>query len=93
MTRFFVKPDGSYIGGFDGQGAAELAALLPPGAIEVPSAPKDARATWDGAKFIEPAPQPDRRAALLASLDAAINDAATPAKIKDAFTALKALNQ
>lgn len=45
MTRFFVKPDGSYIGGFDGAGAL---ALVPADAIEVPAPPEDARQVWNG---------------------------------------------
>lgn len=51
-TRFFVRPDGSYIGGFAGQTPEQLAALLPADAIEVPSAPDDARDTWDGVKWV-----------------------------------------
>lgn len=41
MTRYFVDEVGSYLGGFDG-------AEPPEGAIEVPTAPFDARLTWNG---------------------------------------------
>lgn len=40
MTKFFVKENGSYIGGFDG-------AEPPSGAIEISDAPDDARQIWD----------------------------------------------
>ena len=44
MTKFFVDSDGSYVGGFDGEGAV---ATVPDGAIEVPSAPDDQRQMWN----------------------------------------------
>lgn len=52
MTNYFVDASGLYLGGFDG-------AEPPPGAIEVPSAPQDARQTWvDGAWTSAPAVTP-----------------------------------
>jgi hypothetical protein len=53
-TKFFVKNDGAYIGGFDG--------VMPPaGSIEVPTAPSDARQVWDGEAWGEiPVAIPDR---------------------------------
>jgi hypothetical protein len=53
-TKFFVSVGGTYIGGFDG--------VVPPeGAIEVPTAPADARQVWDGEKWGEvPIVVPDR---------------------------------
>ena len=58
MTRFFVDADGQYIGGFDG-------ADPPPGAIEVPAPPDDARCKWDGSDWLPFSPPYDeaRRAA------------------------------
>lgn len=47
-ARFFVDAAGRYVGGFDG-------APPPAGAVEVPSAPDDARQVWDGAAW-GPAP-------------------------------------
>lgn len=44
MTKYFIDPVGSYLGGFDG-------AEPPKGAIEVPSAPEDARQKWAGGKW------------------------------------------
>lgn len=41
MTKYFVDHAGNYIGAFDG-------AEPPKGAIEVPSAPDDARQPWLG---------------------------------------------
>lgn len=55
MTKYFVNPaGGEYIGGFDG--------VEPPnGAVEVPTAPSDARQTWSGDKWgAVPAEIPDR---------------------------------
>lgn len=51
MTRYFRDTDGAYLGGFDG-------AEPPAGAIEVPAAPNDARATWNGSAWVEPPPPP-----------------------------------
>ena len=50
MTKFFVYPNGAYIGAFDG-------AEPPDGAVEVPTAPEDGRQTWDGEKWgaVQPA--------------------------------------
>lgn len=43
-AKFYVTSEGRYLGAYDG--------VLPPlGAIEVPSAPQDARQTWDGAEW------------------------------------------
>lgn len=50
MTKFFVDQSGNYIGGFDGNGVP-----VPQGAIEVPSAPADARQKWNGTSF-DPVP-------------------------------------
>jgi hypothetical protein len=91
-TRFFVKADGSYIGGFAGQTPEQLAAALPAGAIEVPSAPADARDTWNGVQFVPAAPLPDQQKALRDAIDAAAADAGTSAKLKDVLTALKAVH-
>lgn len=46
MTQYFVRPDGSYIGAFD-VAAADLPALLPAGAIQVPVAPVHAAQIWN----------------------------------------------
>lgn len=55
MTKFFVRPDGSYIGGFDG---ADALKLVPADAVEVPAPPDDARQTWNGAAWsAKPAPE------------------------------------
>lgn len=52
MTKFYVQNDGSYIGGFDG-------AEPPAGAIEVSSAPDDARQNYDfAANAWLPLPEP-----------------------------------
>jgi hypothetical protein len=48
-ARFYVDGAGAWLGGYDG-------APPPEGAIEVPAAPEDARATWDGAAWQAPAP-------------------------------------
>lgn len=48
-TQYYVNNGGAYLGGFAGN-----TFKVPAGAIEVPSAPKDARALWDGAKWNEP---------------------------------------
>lgn len=45
MTRFYVDEGGEYLGGFDG-------AEPPAGAIEVPSAPGDARQMWSGSEWV-----------------------------------------
>lgn len=52
MTKFYAREDGTYIGGFDG--------VEPPaGAIEVPSAPADARQMYDFAASVWlPGPAP-----------------------------------
>ncbi|WP_156936488.1 hypothetical protein [Mesorhizobium sp. LNJC384A00] len=44
MTQYFVDDAGAYLGGFDG-------AEPPEGALEVPSAPDDARQVWDGSQW------------------------------------------
>jgi hypothetical protein len=49
-TRYLVDSQGAYLGGFAG-------AALPPGAIEVPAAPADARQIWDGLAW-SPVPAP-----------------------------------
>lgn len=51
-TRYFVTAAGAYIGGFEGHTEEQLAAMLPARAREVPSAPADARDTWNGSKWI-----------------------------------------
>lgn len=45
--RFFVDASGNYLGSFDG-------AAPPPGAVEVPSAPVDARQKWTGSAWSAP---------------------------------------
>lgn len=49
MSKFYVDNSGIYLGGFEGN-----TFKVPVGAIEVPSAPRDARAWWDGTKWNEP---------------------------------------
>ncbi|RUX96141.1 MULTISPECIES: hypothetical protein [unclassified Mesorhizobium] len=49
MTRYFVDDNGGYLGGFDGEDIE-----LPESGIEVPTAPTDARQTWDGSAWSEP---------------------------------------
>lgn len=51
ITRYFVTGNGTYIGGYEG-------AEPPTGAIEVPTAPQDARQIWDGVAWgpIPPTP-------------------------------------
>lgn len=48
--KFYVNPEGRYIGGYDG-------ALPPDGSIEVPGPPEDPNDIWDGEKYI-PGPNP-----------------------------------
>lgn len=45
MTQFFVDQNGNYLGGFDGVDPPE-------GAIEVPTAPDDARQKWSGSAWL-----------------------------------------
>ncbi|WP_312809484.1 hypothetical protein [Agrobacterium cavarae] len=57
VPRFFVKPDGSYIGSYDGPDES-----LPPmfqGGVAVDVAPEDARQVWDGQKWLSVAPMPE----------------------------------
>lgn len=49
--KYFRVAD-QYIGAFD-DGSLNL---VPPGAVEVPSPPSDARAIWDGFQWVEPVP-------------------------------------
>jgi len=49
MTKFYIKNDGTYVGAFDGD-----TGKVPFDVTEVPSAPLNAKATWDGSKWIEP---------------------------------------
>jgi hypothetical protein len=54
MTKYYVDTDGTYLGGFDG-------AEPPDGAIEVTTAPQDARQIWsDGTWGAIPVTVPDR---------------------------------
>lgn len=48
-TKFFRAAGGAYLGAYAG-------AAPPDGAIEVASPPADARATWNGTGWTEPAP-------------------------------------
>ena len=48
-TKYYVDINGNYIGGYCG---AEALALVPKGAIEVPSAPNNALDTWNGTEWI-----------------------------------------
>lgn len=50
MTKYYRWADNTYVGGFDG-------VPPPPGAIEVPIAPSDARQVWTGANW-GPLPPP-----------------------------------
>lgn len=53
MTKYYTDPDGNYIGAFDG-------ADPPLGAIEVPTAPEDARQKFLGGEWSAvPEPVPD----------------------------------
>lgn len=56
MSKFFVRPDGSYVGAFDVPDD-DLAGLLPPGAVEVETPPADGRQVW-GFPGWSPAPAP-----------------------------------
>ena len=64
MKKAFVDANGKYLGEFDCSAlppekqAEWFAKYVPQGAVEVQVLPKDGRATWDGAKFIEPVPEP-----------------------------------
>lgn len=50
-TRYYVDNTGAYLGGFSG--------IDPPeNAIEVPTAPDDARCIWDGSQWVAPPPDP-----------------------------------
>lgn len=54
MTKYYIDQNGNYIGGFDGSEP-------PVGAIEIPSAPSDARQKWSGQGWGSPIiPPPDR---------------------------------
>ncbi|MGE0757070.1 MAG: hypothetical protein AB7O38_08620 [Pirellulaceae bacterium] len=63
MQKHYVDANGKFLGSFDcsalpaDKQAAWFAKYVPQGAVEVQAPPKDGRATWDGAKFIEPAPE------------------------------------
>lgn len=76
MTSYFVDATGAYLGGFDG------GAEPPAGAIEVPSAPQDARQTWaDGAWSAPPETQTVLKSTVQARIIAA-------GKMDQAYTAL-----
>lgn len=47
MTKYFITPEGRYVGAFDG-------ALPPSGSIEIQSPPPDARMIWDGSTWTIP---------------------------------------
>lgn len=49
MSKFYIDSSNNYIGGFSGN-----TGKVPAGAIEVPSAPSDARSKWDGTKWLDP---------------------------------------
>ena len=64
MTKYYVDPNGKYLGGFDGgvdEGGVEIEHTdVPKGAVAVPAPPEDARQTWDGAAWsAAPAGDPD----------------------------------
>ncbi len=46
MTKYYVKANGDYIGGFDGDDASP-----PAGAVEVPAPPPDGRQKWSGTEW------------------------------------------
>jgi hypothetical protein len=85
-ARYFRSADGAFLGAFVGSPP-------PGGAIEVAAPPQDARATWNGARWVEPPPPPrwllkstiyarmtDEE---LAALDAAV--AAAPVRLRRAW--------
>lgn len=49
-TIYYRDINNNYVGGFDGN-----TGKVPPGSIEVPFPPTDARFQWDGSNWIEPA--------------------------------------
>lgn len=61
-ARYYRSVGGAYLGAFVGS--------APDGGVEVPAPPADARATWSGSAWIEPAP--DRRLVPLGTLAARI---------------------
>jgi hypothetical protein len=76
--RFFRSVAGAYLGSFDG--------VEPPeSAIEVPSAPANARATWNGTGWTEPAPDP-----VLIPLAAVLTRVIVLGKLNDLLAVLQA---
>lgn len=68
--RHFVSAEGAYLGAWDEEALASPAAP-PPGAVEVPFAPDDARRPWLGDQWGEiPVSPEERRAELLGELGA-----------------------
>lgn len=49
MAKYYVDNNGNYLGAFEG-----VTGKVPQGAIEVPSAPSDARSTWNGSVWSTP---------------------------------------
>lgn len=64
ITRYYIDAAGSYLGGWQERPPTEEGGPVrppdfPPGAIEVPTAPADARQVWDGSAWSAvPAPPP-----------------------------------
>jgi len=62
MTKYYVDPNGTYLGGFDGgvdEGGVEIEHPdVPAGAVEIMAPPEDARQVWDGTTW-SPKPAPD----------------------------------
>lgn len=77
-TRFYRSPAGAYLGGFSG--------VEPPeNAIEVSAPPRDARATWNGTGWTEPAPDP-----VLIPLAAVLTRVIVLGKLNDLLAVLQA---
>ncbi|HEX5362333.1 MAG TPA: hypothetical protein VFW49_14800 [Fluviicoccus sp.] len=82
VTKYFVDVSGAYIGGFAG-------AEPPAGAIEVPTAPQDARQVWQGNEWSPvpvDVPQEVSRYQALAALHLAGKLAAVEAMMEDPAT-------
>ena len=60
MTKYYVDPDGVYLGGFSmpkSSGKEPKHPKVPTGAIEVPTPPGDARQLWANAAWGEAPPR------------------------------------
>jgi hypothetical protein len=75
MTKSYRDNAGNYLGSFSApavDGTEQDHPDVPPGAIETPSAPEDARQKWDGTKWgPKPAPDDARFEAEAAAIEAA----------------------